>query len=300
MSATLTRPPYRTIEVQPVTGTIGAVVGGVDARSAVEPEQAAELNDALARHLVLFLRDQDLTEEQHLAFTSVFGRPVAGSIDTRPGTRPSLVLHLEDTAQSPPKADRWHTDVPFVATPPDVAVLCMLDTPPVGGDTMWVDLFAVYESLSPVLQRALADLELELGLGASADTIRELYGQEYYEQVVVPFRPVRHPLVRVHPVSGRAALWLCGSFMNGIAGMHPDESATLLRFLAAKLDDPNRSVRWRWRPGDVAVWDERCTNHRALADHYPQHRLVRRTLAGAGVPVGLTAASHDAPGEARA
>jgi taurine dioxygenase len=278
---------YASIAVEPLTVSIGAEVRGADLTRPLSDVQRDEIHDALMRHLVLFFRGQDLTEEQQLAFASRFGPPVAGSIDTRPGSNPSLFVHIEDTAESPPKADRWHTDVPFVPEPPDIAVLNMRDTPPVGGDTLWLNLYAVYDSLSPALQRLLAPLDLDLGLGASRETIRELYGEEYFREVVEPFKSVQHPLVRVHPVTGRPALYLCGSFMNGIAGMQADESAALLALLQSRLDDPNLQCRWRWRQHDVAMWDERCTNHRAVSDHYPSHRLVRRCLVGHGVPIGV-------------
>ena len=277
---------YATIGVEPLTATIGAVIHGVDATSALPAGQIDEMRRALLDHLVIFLRDQDLTEEQQLAFAANFGPLNPGSIDPRPNANPSYFVNLEDTPESPPKADRWHTDVPFVAEPPDIAFLNMRITPPVGGDTLWLNLSAVYDSLSPVMQELLAPLRLDIGLGASAATIKELFGEAYYNEVVVPFTSVQHPLVRVHPETGKRALFLCGSFMNRIVGLHDDESAALLDLLQRRLDDPNVQVRWKWAPYDLAIWDERCTNHRAMSDHFPAHRLIRRCLAGAGAPIG--------------
>jgi taurine dioxygenase len=274
-----------TITVEPLTATIGARVDGVDLRDPLGDDRRDEVADALSRHLVLFFRDQDLTEEQQLAFASRFGPPVPANPDPRPGADPMYFVSLEDGADSPPKADRWHTDIPFVPRPPDIAVLSMRDTPAVGGDTLWASLYAVYESLSPTLQEMLAALDLELDLGTSRQTIRDLYGEARQHAATETFRRVTHPLVRVHPVTGRPVLYLCGSFMRGIAGMHPDESDVLLGFLSTKLDDPNVQCRWRWRRHDVVMWDERCTNHRALSDHYPNHRLIRRCLAGQGTPL---------------
>ncbi len=283
---------YETIGVEPVTPAIGAVVGGMDddsrldLRKPLEPRTRDELHDALTRHLVLFFRDQDLSETEHLSFASEFGPPVSASIDGEDGSL--LFVTLEDSADNPPKSDRWHTDVPFVPEPPDVAVLSMRAAPPVGGDTLWCSLYAAYDAVSPVLQERLAGLDLDLGLGTSAATIRDLYGQAYYDEVMARFAGARHPLVRVHPVSGRPALYLCGSFIRGIAGMHERESEALLGYLRSLLDDPNLQCRWHWRPFDLAVWDERCTNHRGLSDHYPSYRLIRRCLAGRGVPAGVT------------
>jgi taurine dioxygenase len=275
--------PFQTIEVVPLSPTLGAEVSGVDVRGPMSDEQGAELRDALARHLVLFFRGQDVTEEQQLAFASVFGPPVSASVDPE---QELLFVTLEDGPESPPQSDRWHTDLPFVPEPPDVAVLSMRSVAPVGGDTMWVSLYAAYDALSPTMQHLVADLKLELDLGTSADAIGRLYGEDYRRDVVRRFEAVRHPLVRIHPVTGRPALYLCGAFMRGIAGMDPDESEMLLAFLRSRLDDPNLQCRWRWVQHDVAVWDERCTNHRGLSGHHPARRVVRRCLAGRGVPIG--------------
>jgi taurine dioxygenase len=155
---------------------------------------------------------------------------------------------------------------------------------------MWASLYAAYDALSPTMQDLVADLELELDLGTSTDAIARLYGDDYQREVLARFEPVRHPLVRVHPVTRRPALYLCGAFMRRIVGMEPDESDVLLRFLRSRLDDPNLQCRWRWSQHDVAVWDERCTNHRGLSGHHPARRVVRRCLAGRGVPIGVRAA----------
>jgi taurine dioxygenase len=278
---------YETISVDPLTINIGAQVDGVDLRRPLSDQQRAEIHDALMRHLVLFFREQDLTEDEQLAFAAAFGPPVSASVDYRPGAKEMIFVNLEDNADSPPKADRWHTDVPFVPMPPDIAVLNMRATPPVGGDTLWLSLYAVHDSLSPTLQEILAGLQLDTQLGASKETILELYGEEYYREVIEVFTGARHPLVRVHPETGRRALYLAGSFMRGIVGMHADESAALLGFLQTLLDDPNVQCRWRWRQYDVAMWDERCTNHRAMSDHFPDYRMIRRCLAGSGAPIAV-------------
>jgi len=277
---------YHEIEVEPLTPTIGAEVRGVDLHRSLGEVAQAEIREALLRHLVLFVRDQDVSEAEQLAFASTFGPPVPASAISESGGDELLFVTLEDTADDPPRSDRWHTDVPFVEQPPDVAVLSMQLSPPVGGDTMWANLYAAYDALSPTMQEVVAGLDLDLDLGTSAEAIRSMYGEDYYAQVMARFRVARHPLVRVHPVTGRRALYLCGSFMRGIAGMHPAESDLLLGYLRSGLDDPNIGCRWRWKQGDVAVWDERCTNHRGLSDHYPGHRIVRRCLAGSGVPIG--------------
>jgi taurine dioxygenase len=279
-----------TIEVLPLTTAIGAEVRGVDAREPL-PEQVRDaIQAALMEHLVLFFRDQDASEEQQLAFASSFGPPVSASVTRARDAEARLFVTLEDTAESPPKADRWHTDVPFVPHPPDLAVLSMRHAPAVGGDTLWASLYAVYDSLSPVFQAALAGLELDLDLGEIRSSIAELYGEEYLRNLEAEFEMPRHPLVRVHPVTGRRALYLCGDNMVGIAGMQQAESDALLSFLLSRLDNPNVFCRWHWKTYDLAMWDERCTNHRAVSDHYPSYRKIRRCLVGEGIPLGVFAA----------
>jgi taurine dioxygenase len=281
---------YATVDVRPLTTAIGAVVSGVDLRQPLDDDQRRDLHDALHRHLVLFFREQPLTDDEHLAFASNFGVPNVFPTTRARGLDQPLEW-IEDSPDDPPKTDLWHTDVAFLAEPPDVAVLNMQVTPPTGGDTLWASLYAAYDNLSPVMQEVVADLELDLHPGPNFEaTTRRVYGDDVYERVAAEFAGAVHPLVRTHPVTGRPALYLCGAYIRGIVGLHDDEAAPLLRVLRSRLDDPNLQCRWKWRPGDVAVWDERCTNHRALSDHHPAHRRVRRCTVGASVPVGRSGA----------
>jgi taurine dioxygenase len=278
---------HDTIRVEPLAGALGAIVDGIDLRVPLGAGRRDEIRDALMRHLVLFFRDQDLSEDEQLEFASNFGAPVSASVNTIEASDAPMFVTLSDSAEDPPKSDRWHTDVPFVAAPPDVAVLSMRVAPAVGGDTLWASLYAAYEALSATMQELVSQLDVDLDLGTSAATIREMYGEAYYKQVMSHFKGARHPMVRVHPVTGRPALYLCGSFMRGIAGMHPHESDVVLHYLRSLLDNPNVQCRWRWRQFDLAMWDERCTNHRGLSDHYPSNRVVRRCLVGQGAPIGV-------------
>ena len=270
----------------PLSPAIGALIDGVDLRAPLGDAERDEIQAALWRHLVLFFRGQELSDAEHLAFARVFGRPNVFPTTAARGLDEPLEW-IVDGPESPPKADLWHTDVAFLAEPPDVAVLCMRETPAAGGDTLWLSLYAVHDALSPAMQELLADLEQDLHPGPNFEaTTTRLFGAEVYRRVADRFQGARHPLVRIHPVTGRPALYLCGAYVRGIAGMHAEESDALLAFLRSRLHDPNAQCRWRWQPHDVAVWDERCTNHRALSDHHPSRRVVRRCTVGAGVPVG--------------
>jgi len=285
---------YRTIEVEQLTPSIGAVVSGVDLRHPLSQDQTDEVHSALMSHCVLFFRDQDLTDREQLAFAATFG-PVnqteyGGDTHTDP-----VVEWLEDTSDSPPKTDLWHTDLAFRPDPPDFAILGMRTPPAVGGDTLWLSLYAVYDGLSPLLRSMIDDLEFETHR-ARVDHIRtDGLGTRVVYSPDTGDEGANQPLVRVHPVTGRKALFMCGQFLHRIIGLHPDESDSLIRMLRARLDDPNVQCRWRWRQNDLVIWDERCTNHRAVSDHYPQHRLVRRCTAGASRPVGPAAPLRPEP-----
>jgi taurine dioxygenase len=170
--------------------------------------------------------------------------------------------------------------------PPDFAVLSMRDTPPVGGDTLWVSLYALYDSLSPTFQHVIADLRVDYDLGTTRAAIATLYGADHLRELEANLEVPRHPLVRVHPVTGRPAIYLSLDRMRGIADMEQPESALILGFLASRLDDPSFSCRWHYQLHDLVIWDERCTNHRALTDHFPQYRKIRRCFAGESVPLG--------------
>lgn len=287
---------FATIEVDPLTATIGAVVSGVDLQQPLSDAQRRDLRAALLQHCVLFFRDQDLTDEEHLAFAETFA-PVNRSAFAPPGAEgtAAFVEWLEDTPDSPPKADLWHTDVAFRAEPPDFAILNCREAPPTGGDTLWLSLSAVYEALTPTFRRLVDGLEIDarparpqpLGDGGGIGIGRRVvYRPDPTQEGVV------QPLVRVHPETGRKALYMCGEYMHGIVGMAPDESAALIAFLRTRLEDANVQCRWRWRPHDVVVWDERCTNHRAVSDHFPAYRLMRRCTAGTARPIGAGSTSR--------
>jgi len=276
-----------TLEVTPIARSLGAIVSGVDLRTRVSDEEFAVIYDALMQHLVLFFRDQDLDDDQHLAFASRFGAP-----NVYPTTRARgldlPIEFIEDTPDSPPKADLWHTDAAFLAEPPDIAVLNMRLTAPVGGDTLWLNLYDAYDKLSPTMQQVVDQLTWDVHVGDwFRDATINQFGEEIYQRVADKFQGAQHPIVRVHPVTGRKALYMCGDYIKRITGMTAAETDLLLRFLRSQLDDPNIQVRWHYEPYDVVVWDERCTNHRALSDHFPSRRLVRRCTVGAAIPAGV-------------
>jgi taurine dioxygenase len=224
---------------------------------------------------VLFFRDQDLDDEQQRAFASRFGTLSVFPVAKLMGSTNDMG-YIEDTADSPPDADGWHTDITWIAEPPKIAVLNARVIPEYGGDTLWVSLFAAYDALSPPMQTICNGLTVRHTTGADFLEKVSRGHEEIAEAIQREFPPVEHPLVRTHPVSGRRALFVAGGFMDQIVGMHRDESDALLGYLQRHIENPNFQVRWHWRAYDVAMWDEASTNHRALSDHYPQRRVMRR------------------------
>jgi taurine dioxygenase len=273
-------------EIVPLTRHIGAEIRGVDVRT-IDDGTFAVIRRALTDHLVLFFRDQPLDDDEHVHFASRFGVPNVYPPNRARGVEVPLEF-IEDTADSPPKADLWHTDVAFLPEPPEIAVLNMLDAPEVGGDTLWASLYAAHDNLSPVLQQRLAPLLWEVHPGDDMrGKITAQFGAAVFDAVEREFSGWRQPIVRVHPDTGRRCLYLCGAYIRGIVGMRPDEADALVPLLRHTVEDPNVQVRWKWRRHDLAVWDNRCTNHRATGDHYPEHRLVRRCTVGASPVVGV-------------
>jgi taurine dioxygenase len=186
-------------------------------------------------------------------------------------------LHvIEDTEESPPDADGWHMDITWVDEPPKLAILAALVIPSYGGDTIWTDLYGAWDQLSPVMKGILGPLQVHHAPGETFWEALNRASNLDVAELRQAFPGAVHPLVRDHPVTGRTVLNLSGYFMESIVDMHPAESNWLLAWLSARVEDPNLQIRWRWREGDVAIWDEYSTNHRALSDHYPLHRRMRR------------------------
>ncbi len=187
----------------------------------------------------------------------------------------ALGAEVEGVDLSKPLDDRQFGEL---ERPPKVAILCAQLVPEYGGDTLWASTQAAFDALSPVMQEMLSGLRVRHGLGESFwSRVRSKLGPELTAKVQERIDPeVVHPLVRTHPQTGRRTLFVAGGFMLGIEGMERAESELLLDFLMRHATQERFQVRWRWREGDVAIWDERCTVHHVLPDHFPQRRRVRR------------------------
>lgn len=279
------RTPSR-FEVQRI-GALGAVVSGLDLRRPLDDATLEALRRALARYEVLFFRDQFLDGDQQLALAARFGPISLYPIERFFGsTEPGHQVVVDD-AENFPGVDMWHTDVTWLEKPPAIAFLTCLEVPAYGGDTMWASTTAAYQALSPRM-RALIDgletvhschrsfveiAERKSGIVGLADRIKQAYPA------------LRHPLVRTHPESGRRSLFMTDrGVMHHIADLPESESDAILDFLAAHVAEPRFQVRWKWEPGQLAIWDERTTLHRGVSDHYPQRRVIRRCTVDGEAP----------------
>ncbi len=262
------------IEVDPVLEDFGAVVRGVEFR---DPDATKLLEDLVHTHGLIFLRDQRMSDAEHIESARRFGELGVYPLQAAAGAFEPLEF-IEDGPDDPPKADGWHSDVSWIEKPPVMAFLSMLEVPERGGDTLWVDTAKAYETLSPTMQQIASGLSVFHDINeANRQIFLRKWGQEIIDRAKAQYgMGTTHPLVRQHPVTGRRSLYLAGYFMRHIVGMSEAESESMLGFLMRHATAPERAVRWRWREHDLAIWDERRTMHRALGDHFPRRRRVRR------------------------
>jgi len=278
------------IGVHPLTVRIGAEITGVDAGEPQSDETIAEVRAALVRHKVVFLRDQHLDYPRQVAFAERFG-PLTLGHPTLLSPRDKPFLEEIDSHLGGP-ANQWHTDVTFCDRPPAMTFLHGVVMPEVGGDTIWANTVAGYESL-PVELRNLADT-LRIVHTNAHDYAQPLNRDEAEDPVIsahteqflsTEFR-TEHPAVRIHPESGERSLIL-GGFAQSIVGMGPQASRDLIRVLQEYVTRPENTVRWRWRVGDLAIWDNRATQHIAVFDYGNAHRRGERVTVAGPVPIGV-------------
>jgi alpha-ketoglutarate-dependent sulfate ester dioxygenase len=280
---------YRHIEVTQVGGVIGAVIGGIRAGGDVDPDALAELRAALLRHKVVFLRDQQhATDDDQLAFAELLG----------PVTRPHPTVAGDGKAVLPidserGKANSWHTDVTFVDRVPAISVLRAITLPPYGGTTVWANTAEAYRRLHPSLQALVGRLRaVHSNLYDYAADRPQIGGidvkEEHYRE---EFRHLEfeteHPVVRIHPETGEPTL-LLGHFVRSFAGLSSVDFQDLFGLLQRHITRLENTVRWNWRPGDIAIWDNRATQHYAVADYDDLPRLLHRITVAGDIPVGIS------------
>lgn len=289
---TMTQPVYEDlsqIEVTQVGGLIGAIVGGIRVGGDVDPAALAELRAALLRHRVVFLRDQQhATDADQLAFAELLGE-VTKPHPTVTGDG-QAILPI-DSEQG--KANSWHTDVTFVDRVPAISILRAITLPPYGGTTVWANTVEAYRRLHPALQALVANLRaVHSNLYDYAAQRPQIGGVDVREKAYrEEFRHLEfeteHPVVRIHPETGEPSL-LLGHFVRHFTGLSSVDSGDLFRLLQRQVTRLENTVRWSWRPGDIAIWDNRATQHYAVADYDDLPRLLHRITIAGPIPVGIS------------
>lgn len=274
------------LHITPLSSALGAQISGVDLSRELTAGQRNTIEQALLDHHVLFFRDQPITPQQQARFAANFGdlhiHPIYPNVPEQPEV---LIL---DTAVTDVRDNAiWHTDVTFLPTPALGAVLSAKLLPAYGGDTLWASGIAAFEALSKPLQ-CLLD-----GLSATHDFTRsfplERFGNTAedlarWEETRRRNPPLSHPVIRTHPVSRRKALFVNEGFTTRINELEPAESEAILKMLFAHTTRPEFTIRWRWQENDVAMWDNRVTQHYAVDDYRPQRRVMHRATILGDVP----------------
>jgi taurine dioxygenase len=270
------------LEVRKLTPALGAVVESFDLARDHDDASIAAVREALDENLVIFFERQTITPEQQRDFAAKFGSLYVHPLyPGQAGLPEIMVLEYDETRKG--HNDVWHTDVTYIQTPPQASLLYSEIVPELGGDTLWSNNYLAYEALSEPLK------ELAGRLHAVHD-FSKAFKPERFAQYGIADRaakayeenpPVRHPVVRTNPKTGRKALFVNENFTSHIADVSERESRAILDFLLQHTNQPEFQVRWTWKPGTVAFWDNRWTQHYALADYFPHHRRMRRaTILG--------------------
>lgn len=276
MNAPVKVTDFSRLDIKRLSPTIGAEIHGVDLSEPLDDETIAEIRAALIEYKVIFFREQDITSAQHIAFARRFG-----DLEIHPATPKDQenqeILRIAHGPKSRGAENNWHSDVTWRDKPSLGSVLRALELPEVGGDTLFANMEAAYENLSPAMKEwacsltAVHDIARVFAgrLGTSAEELHKLYP------------PQEHPVVRTHPESGRRALYVNTGFTSRIKDLSKKESDWLLAHLYAQAAIPEHQCRFVWRPNSIAFWDNRSSQHYAASDYFPHARVMERvTVAG--------------------
>lgn len=276
-------------DIHPVAGRIGAEIVGVDLSTSLSADTIQAIRQTLVQYKVIFFRDQHaLNSDRQIAFARRFGE-----LTTAHPTLPPLEKHPEildlNYGKNLARANYWHTDVTFVDRPPLGSIFRVVEIPDFGGDTLWTNTVTAYQDL-PAPLKTLADNlwavhsnAYDYATGAVNLTEEFKAYRQVFESTVFE---TLHPVVRVHPESGERGLFI-GGFVRRIQGLSETESQDILRLLQSYVTRPENTIRWRWRLGDVAFWDNRATQHYAINDFGDRPRRVQRVTIAGDLPVSL-------------
>ena len=275
------------IGIHPISGALGAEISGIDVSRDVDDQTLGLLRRAWLEHLVLFFRDQRLTPAQFLAFARRFGEiieyPFVKGLEEHPEIIPVVKLAHERINFG----GVWHSDTAYLDVPPMASMLLAHEVPPAGGDTLFANMYLAYDALSEGMKRLLADLSaVNSSSKADASRTREDRIAERGRADARTVYEAAHPVVRVHPETGRKALYVNVAHTVRFDGMTEEESAPILSVLYRQQVRPEFACRFRWRPGSLAFWDNRCAQHNAVNDYAGHRRVMHRVTLAGDVPSG--------------
>ena len=275
--------------VERLLPSFAAQVHDVDLRELAAADRGPELRHLLARHKVLFFSGQQLDIADQVALGRSMGELTVSHPVVTAATDDHPEVYALDSGDGG-RSDVWHTDVTFMPRPPMASILRAVQLPTLGGNTNWVDLEAAYESLSPAVRRLADELEAEHdGSRDYAEYLEKRRGGEgnaWDGEVVRQLKPVKHPVVRVHPETGRRSLFVNPGFTTRILDVSDAESRGLLDLFFAHVSKPEHQIRHRWQAGDVAMWDNRSTAHYADFNYGDFQRVMHRVTLRGDIPVG--------------
>jgi taurine dioxygenase len=270
------------ITVRPIAGAMGAEISGVDIGKGLDAETVAEVRKALLEHLVIFLRDQNITMDAYLAFAQAFGTPVQYPLLPGISGFPMIteIAKLEHERNN--FGGIWHSDTTYLPCPPMGSMLYALEVPPYGGDTLFANQYLAYETLSEPL-RSFLDGLIGISTSSKADVskTREDMIRNFGDQAAITDHFAEHPVVRTHPETGRKLLYVNTAHTSHFKGMTESESRPILEFLFQHQVRPEFTCRFSWQKGSLAFWDNRAAQHNPINDYHGYRRVMRRiTLSG--------------------
>jgi len=259
-------------DATPLGATIGAELSGIDLTGDLGAAAIEEIRRALHEYKVIFFRDQAMTSEEHVAFARRFGELEEHPFLPPNTSEPELVRFAKDEQQRGYE-NSWHHDVTWRECPSMGATLHAVAVPPLGGDTLFADMYAAYDSLDAETRAEIDDLT---AVHDFTQSFGSLMDAEQLAAMQARFPAVRHPVVCTHPVTGRRYLYVNRNFVSHVEGLGPDQSTALLDRLSRQADYPEHQCRFRWSPDAVAFWDNRAVQHYATSDYWPHRRVMER------------------------
>ncbi len=270
------------LDIRPIAGALGAEIFGVDLSLAISDATILDIRQALLDHLVIFFRDQDITPDRHLAFAKRFGETVAYPLIEGLEDHPEIIKVVKHEHEKLNFGGLWHTDMAYAEEPPMGTILLARELPAYGGDTIFANMYLAYETLSEGMKKLLEPLRaVNLSNLPTAVATRKARIDDSAKADPETVLSATHPVVRTHPETGRKLLYVNGAHSLHFEGMTREESAPLLGFLFEHQTRPEFTCRFRWRPGSMAFWDNRCAQHNPVNDYHGFKRVMHRiTLAG--------------------